>query len=207
MDFLFFISVIAVISIIAFIFFRIRSLSKRLNLIKETGIHFKQCTITDRLVMLKQLDELRKNFSDWTILVIADRYKWSPFLVTCIPKLFFKISGLDNEIVIWKEVLKFIPTEIIYKIKSNICGGEVVKISTSNDGAKKFEEIATILEFDRLNTPYPSYNSLFGVINQTMLYKEHELSLYGNLKKVHLLQKGREEILKPLGIFNGISNY
>lgn len=152
----------------------------------------------NRLKVIREIHKLQHQYSDWTILNFANKYSWSNIIVSCLPKLYFTQFPKSKIIIsfVWKEVLNLIPNDFDYIIIDKYCGGEIIKISMPKESYKFINEIALLLEDARLTNPYPSYESLFGVINQVVNEYELEMKNDNNIDLANRIQMKRKALLQ-----------
>lgn len=152
---------------------------------------------TDRKKIIVEINKLRRFHSDWAILNFADKFAWSNLIVSCLPKLYFSENSKPNfNLIVWKEVLNFIPGNYHFKILDRYCEGQVLKIQMQKETFAIVNEIALELENVRLTNPFNSYISLLGVVNH--LFNDYELKMQktdDELSAIDLKAK-RKEFLK-----------
>ncbi|HYV91133.1 MAG TPA: hypothetical protein VE978_05095 [Chitinophagales bacterium] len=178
--------------------YQLKSLRERSNLIYSYGTEIKLLATsnTNKRIIKDRIYKMQIKFSDWSLLMIADAYSWPLFAITCLPKLLFISSVNPKIIVVWKEIMQFIPSAIEYKVIGEFCNGEVLKLKLSKDAQLTFNVIGSRIEDARNNNPYQSYSSLQGVVNQIVNEVELEFKSKGEVQSTKDIHEKRMQFLK-----------
>ena len=172
----------------------IKGLVSNSKIAKEKTLH-----TSNRLEILREMNKVNKIYSDWALLSFADENEWPVLMVTCLPKLYFtkqKLYVSKNTVsIVWKEALNLVPSGLEYQIIKTYCKGELVEVSMSKKTYLFINEIAVMLEEARLKSPFPSYHSLIGVINQYANSFELSMKKESNILLYHQFQTKRENLL------------
>lgn len=115
------------------------------------------------------LEQERGKHSDWYLVVLADRFLWPTWVVTCLPHLHFVLSRDSG--VYWKQALGFIPPMVTrYRILRTLCNGEVMCIRMEHSMSPVANELAEKIEDVRRAHPYQSERSLIAAVNGHIAY-------------------------------------
>lgn len=181
-----------------YLLFNIYFSREKNNKLTSIGHEFKNFDLVtlNRIELKSRLLELSSDFSEFDILLTADRYNWPNPILSCLPKLYFKSTFNKKILFIWGEALQFYPKEDEYRILEKLCEGNILKIKFLADSMDYIDIIASKIEDGRLNNTFPSYHALYGIINQEISDIELSFESKNETKLSSEIQKVREEFLR-----------
>jgi hypothetical protein len=144
----------------------------------------------------------------WNIDLVmrAHKKRWNAWAVECLPSLYISCGSVPQgreSAVVWCQILDCVPVGYDYEITEELCNGLVKQVNVTGATVKLIESIAPTFERNRVNNPFPSDRSTWGIVIASIIEASIDTTrspIGEKLRDVVGRLEGLQEIMRPVAL-------
>jgi hypothetical protein len=123
---------------------------------------------------------------------------WPTWAIECLPSLCITMSPSQDQtgrVLLWRYLAECVPNRDEVVVNSTLCDGLVLDASVGTVNKRWIEAFAPVFEKSRLGNPFPSVESMVGIVLDTIREVENLTESPGKLAG---LQEARSRVFRSL---------